>query len=893
MGVDINVKQITFTDEQRKTITQTVGICIVNAGPGTGKTTTANEKAYQLQNEGVLLVSYTNEAINENYNRLFYYPRMKGIMGKKKYPKKLTVTTADSLAAYINGGIADSYDEVIRKAINKLEDRSKGQIIIPYNHLIIDEAQDIDEIRGSFLVTLYIYGYVKSITIFGDPRQRINSRAGQWYQDLWASNIVHDDLIKIGLTKTHRFMNTGLLNLANHLSLQRPSLHVQLENNTTENTIPIDLWQVQYNNEDSDVKRLCDYLKQLNSEGISYNSMTVVGPSIHRDNQTSKTAKKICAVFRDQDIPCYTSSEGSFLPSGIKFSTIHCAKGKEYDIVIIFGMNNFPDTFKEIPYEEADSLIYVAHTRAKKQIIYLGDYPFTPPRHVPESFIKSQASNAIAKRKSNIHPTTMCFPISDLSDNHDFLRLLEVNSGYSVPIDSERICANAPKVGPAQFDPRLWGIFCGIGVEMFLINKYFDNLINLATNKYICVCDKEYRKMVREGKIYRGMNRDGKLVINEESIVNNLRDDERKDLGRIVTIPLEELTWNEWKNIIIAFDFITNGHMNSRYDLREIKEISIPDFKSIATWLKKNYGGTVDTSVSTEGMVEFSYLRGQYDAYLGETLFEFKTSSKDEPTNAHKLQIIMYDACLSAKDKIIYNLENGTLFKISSSKCQEWWLYMMQSYAIIRNHVTYTEYFRGKQIELKGSLPKIKENIYVCDTEFTGLNGIFDLAYVNVSDPYKSVLQTLNPGERNIVPAVNWISEHTSDWSDEKLFRLLMNSPKDINTILDRLEPRSEFHYYVCNIDVMPITNLLSSKIDISSKIRTIAKWYGSNLNTGSPPKLGDIYGKIVFPLEFQEHLQVHTALSDALMLYTMIRCGYVLVQPEIIVTEGFQMEIL
>jgi hypothetical protein len=863
LGLDITPKKIIFTDQQKSVVEQKEGICVVNAGPGTGKTTTANEKAYQLSSEGVLLVSYTNEAINENYNRLHYYPKIKSIIGKKKYPRKLTVTTADSLASYVLGGIiTDNYDDTVINATTIL----KTDIKFPYNHLIIDEAQDINEIRGTFLKTLYTCGHVKSITIFGDPRQRLDSKAGKWYQDLW----INGEVKKVGFTQTHRFVNEGLLNLANHLSLQRPELHVELHNTTLENTIPIKLWHVQYNNQDSDLIRLSKYLKQLNQKGLSYNDIVVIGPSINRDNQTSKTGKRICAVFKDQDIPCYTTSEGSYLPSGIRFSTIHSIKGKEYRVVIIFGMYDFPNTFKEIPYEEADSLIYVAHTRAKQKIIYLGDNPFCLPRHVPENFIEMKKSNKLIKtRQTEKSLTTMYFPISDVSESHDFRKLIKTNSGS---IEIERIDVIPPKVGPAQFDSRLWGVFCGLGVEMFLINDYFSNIRKLAAKQYICVKDKEYRTMVSNGEIFRGFRKDGVLIINQESMVNALLDDERKELVRILTVPLEQLTWNEWKILVITYDFLVGGHMNSRYDLRLIKNVNVPDFKSIADWLKNTYGEVKEV----EGNVRFSYLLGQYDAYLNETLFEFKTSSKDTPSMSYQLQTIMYDSCLPSKEKIIYNLENGALFRVSSSKSKEWWLHLMQSYAIIRNHITYTEWFRSLQIRKKKIIPEIKDNIYTCDTEFIPHDEkIFDLAYVNVYDPYKSIVQMLNPGERNIRMAIDWISEHTEDWSENKLNNLLINSPDNVINLLNQLNPNSTFYYYICGIDVKPITNPLSIKINIAPSIRDISKHHGANLQSGSPPKLGDIYGKIVFPIEFQDYLQIHTALSDALLLYTFIKCGF------------------
>ena len=44
-----------------------------------------------------------------------------------------------------------------------------------------------------------------------------------------------------------------------------------------------------------------------------------------------------------------TKNEGAFIPDALPFLTIHSAKGKEFDTVILFGMDNYPDTFSMIP----------------------------------------------------------------------------------------------------------------------------------------------------------------------------------------------------------------------------------------------------------------------------------------------------------------------------------------------------------------------------------------------------------------------------------------------------------------------------------------------------------------------------------------------------------------
>jgi superfamily I DNA/RNA helicase len=82
-------------------------------------------------------------------------------------------------------------------------------------------------------------------------------------------------------------------------------------------------------------------------------------------------AQRIHTVFKHVGVPCYTKTEGSYQPHGILFSTIQSVKGKEFDFVFVYGVSNYPESFHMIPYEEAEGLIFVLHTRARKRIIYL------------------------------------------------------------------------------------------------------------------------------------------------------------------------------------------------------------------------------------------------------------------------------------------------------------------------------------------------------------------------------------------------------------------------------------------------------------------------------------------------------------------------------------------
>ncbi len=119
-----------FNDEQREVIRTSHGITIENAGPGTGKTTTACRKAFEYKNEGVIFISYSNSAVKEDKKRMYDYPFTSSLITSKKY----LFSTIDKLAGFINGRISETYDHSIKTAESTIEQRG---YIFNYKHIII------------------------------------------------------------------------------------------------------------------------------------------------------------------------------------------------------------------------------------------------------------------------------------------------------------------------------------------------------------------------------------------------------------------------------------------------------------------------------------------------------------------------------------------------------------------------------------------------------------------------------------------------------------------------------------------------------------------------------------------------------------------------------------
>jgi superfamily I DNA/RNA helicase len=149
----------------------------------------------------------------------------------------------------------------------------------------------------------------------------------------------------------------------------------------------------------------------------------VIGPSLTSEtNKTSKYAQKISHIFRTMGVPCKIQSEGSYSRNGVLFSTIQSIKGKEADYVFIFGMDNYPNTFNMIQYEIAESLIYIAHSRARKKIFYMisSEHNIKLPRGVLESNTQV-ISGIITTAENEKLPKDTFKNVTDLCKDFGFL----------------------------------------------------------------------------------------------------------------------------------------------------------------------------------------------------------------------------------------------------------------------------------------------------------------------------------------------------------------------------------------------------------------------------------------------------------------------------------------
>lgn len=847
MKVTIDVKN--FNIQQLDVINQDRSVTVVNAGPGTGKTTTACEKAFRLREEGVIFLSYTNAAVKEDMYRMFVYADVSKQMSSDKLDKKLIFKTIDSLVGGINGGISETYDHSIRDAINMINKRGYR---FTQRHIIIDECQDIDDLRCEFIATIFNKCGFLSLTVLGDPRQKINTNTGNWYRNLWIESKTGNVTLcgikhkceSIGFTISHRFKSQNIVNLVNQLSLRRPELHCELNITYSEPSEIVEQPIIVYGNaNDSILIEIANYILQLNKVNkVPFNEFMIIGPSLSSEsNKTSKYARKISEIFRKCGVPCKLQSQGSYNRNGVLFSTIHSCKGKEADYVFIFGMDNYPNSFNMIPYETAESLIYIAHSRARKKIFYMmreeGEVKLPRGIIIENVHVINGSVNTIESIKE---PKDTFKNVTDLCKDFGFLQLMETNR-CSLNYNEKLI--NIPEMPYRDEYQDFYGTFVGLLIGIFTCNKLPNIITDFINGKFRKIEDSKYSSLKYKGSFVDG-------YFNDELTV--------KESLKLSMISNNILTYNtnQYYELVVLYIKLSSGE-NYIYE-GTMDDNLINYCRLISIYILETYGNVLEF----EYRVKYDKLVGSIDLITSNYVIEIKTKNTIEFQDI--LQCYLYKSCVSNRNAILIDLNRKTEYKILSNRNDDYWRYLISRYFDIK-HITECINHRSNSRE---TLSSFNNNTFTIDTEFDMSNGrIFEISIFNTLFPYKSIVQIVYSPEVNFGIVNNWLPNVTID--------LFMRSPQ-INEIYDmfvnlcRLYNNTPvLYYYKCDIDVSWCN--FATKYDFSKAVSSICCKGGVFSSNIKVPKLIDYYNSHITFADLNERLQHHTALSDTLMLYEII----------------------
>jgi len=386
-----------LNDMQKKVVYSNERFLFLLAGAGSGKTRVVIERIKYLLNEGVdeneiLALTFTNKAANEMKHRIgrddmnihtfhqFCYKELKtkteytyqifieeehqfskrdclevslykNSLFKKKKPK-----IYDFYQNYLERHHLKDFDDLLIDYLNWIQIKKHKT----YTYLFVDEFQDTNELQYNILKAL-IDEHTHVLCV-GDPDQSI-------YQFRGANPSIINKYVKDyqavveKLTINYR-SNSTIISHANRLI--KRNYRTYKKDLTPYHTHTNHVTSYIFMNPEEESNFIISYIKKMISQGIKPDEIAVLYRQHHRCYKLIETLKTI-------DFTYYQEKSSTQHKSNIHLLSIHQAKGLEFDVVIILGLesNIFPSahTYQNVLLEEERRLMFVAITRAKEHLI--------------------------------------------------------------------------------------------------------------------------------------------------------------------------------------------------------------------------------------------------------------------------------------------------------------------------------------------------------------------------------------------------------------------------------------------------------------------------------------------------------------------------------------------
>ena len=300
-------------------------------------------------------------------------------MQKKSDPEN----RREQLFLRVYANLADEYEKELAEQngtdfhalINQATEAVKdGSCQVPYTHILVDEFQDISYNRMLLLQALKRQG--ASIYAVGDDWQSIYRFAGSRVDLFNSPHLLLGYTEPMELTRTFR-SNYGITGPAHRFIAKNPA---QSQREVAPN-------------------------RAVPDQGITI----IYGADQTKSIRKALNEPELQEVDRDRILILgrYRHTKEDLPERGLRFNTVHAAKGQEADYVIVADLNDgpygFPSQIADDPlfrlartpqpedrhtaYAEERRLFYVALTRARKGIYLLAD------RKYPSEFVKELAQD--------------------------------------------------------------------------------------------------------------------------------------------------------------------------------------------------------------------------------------------------------------------------------------------------------------------------------------------------------------------------------------------------------------------------------------------------------------------------------------------------------------------
>jgi hypothetical protein len=338
---------------------------VVDSVAGCGKTTTIKYTAMAFRQELILVLMYN---INQRKNTRDEMSKL-GI-------KNVHIHTFHS-CGYRNYSQECSRDSGIRAVVSG-DIPNNGEIDELYNMIIVDEVQDMNE--------LYYLFTKKIIADLCEPDARIMI-LGDYMQGIYSFNGANTDYIlnpakyfggqwmKCSLNVTFR-LTSGMVDFVNAVNDSFGTGYRRLVAVKPAGRPKYYVCETNFI-----YKKVTEYLKVRPPHEI-----LILAPSTRKDTKVTN----LCNLLSKDGVPIYVGDResGESMAGKLVVSTIHAIKGDERPVVMLVGFDDSILPKMLTSNINANSVIYVALTRAKEELLIFHHYTnaFIVPRTVIEQY---------------------------------------------------------------------------------------------------------------------------------------------------------------------------------------------------------------------------------------------------------------------------------------------------------------------------------------------------------------------------------------------------------------------------------------------------------------------------------------------------------------------------
>jgi hypothetical protein len=631
---------------------------VVDSVAGSGKTTTIKYTAMAFRRELILVLMYN---VNQRTNTKEEMARL-GI-------KNIHIHTFHS-CAYRFYGQECSRDSGIRSAISDdrqpiLDHYTSTDISEDekFNMIIIDEVQDMNNLYYELSKKLIrdvcdnprimlVGDYLQSINSFNGSRIDYILNPDKYFDGKWT---------RCSLNETFR-LTQPMVNLVNSVNDSFDSGFRKLVSRKQSDKLPVyyvcDMKYV--------YAKVCEYLAKRSPHEI-----LLLTPSVKKD----KRIAELCNLLSNDGIPIYITGEqkGDYrnreLANGkLMISTIHAIKGDERPIVMLINFDdsilprlmssanknaskNVPkntpkDAIREDSEDNASSIIYVALTRAKEELLIFHNCQnaFIVPRQIIESSCDFHIIGKLAKNYMNREylPKNKLKSVTDLVKylsnevKAECMKYIIVNKIY---IASENIATNVPNVVPSTIDGSVEDVS---DINGFLVPAFHSRF---------CFDFTQLKSYFEERYSRNGLL---KLVNDYISEVSEFSDDFLID----PYCGIEQL---------LRMATIYNGLRNQLfYKIEQIKDYDWITYKFLDK-CSERLSSLISETARYEVVVQRGMIVGIIDVYDDRDgrVYELKCTSMLE--EEHILQLALYAYLMPKKEYYLYNIFTNELLQLQIS----------------------------------------------------------------------------------------------------------------------------------------------------------------------------------------------------------------------------------